>query len=97
MEKKEYKLIDNSDQNRYEFRIGEYIAEVDYIKSTDNKIRLTHVEVPSVLEGQGIGSQLVKKVLEDIEKQGLKLIPLCPFVISYIKRHPEWERIVINE
>ena len=59
-------------------------------------IYLTHTEVPRELEGKGIGSQLVEKTLQDIERQGLRLVPLCPFVAAYIKKHPEWRRIVMK-
>ena len=66
------------------------------IKSINGEIYLTHTEVPRELEGKGIGSQLVEKTLQDIERQGLRLVPLCPFVAAYIKKHPEWRRIVMK-
>ena len=48
------------------------------------------------LEGKGVGAQLVKQALEDIEDKGLVLVPQCPFVAGYIARHPEWMRIVMK-
>ncbi|MDR3819547.1 MAG: GNAT family N-acetyltransferase, partial [Bacteroides sp.] len=48
------------------------------------------------LGGKGVGSQLAEKVLSDIERQGLRLVPLCPFVAGYIHKHPEWKRIVMR-
>lgn len=48
------------------------------------------------LGGKGIGSQLVEKVLLDIEKKDLRLVPLCPFVAGYIQKHPDWKRIVMS-
>jgi len=53
-----------------------------------------HTEVPPELEGEGIGTNLVKLVFEEIEKRGLQLIPICPFIIAYIKRHPEWKSLL---
>ncbi len=91
----DYPLINNVAQKQYEFHIGDYLPKIEYIK-TNEKIFLTHTEVPVALEGKGVGSQLVRKVLEDIEKQGLTLIPLCPFVAAYIKRHPEWRKLVLK-
>ena len=38
----------------------------------------------------------IEKALKDIEKQGLRLVPLCPFVAGYIHKHPEWKRIVMK-
>lgn len=86
-------LIDNQEKKQFEININGRIAFIKYIFLT-NKIILTHTEVPKELTGKKIGSALVKKVLENIEKRKLILIPLCPFVAAYIKRHPEWKRIV---
>lgn len=91
-----YELINNTDGNQYEFHVGKYLAKIEYIKTNNGEIYLTHTEVPVALEGQGIGSRLVEKVLEDIEKNGLRLIPLCPFVAGYIKKHPDWRRLVMK-
>jgi predicted GNAT family acetyltransferase len=50
----------------------------------------THTEVPAPLRGRGLGSQMMRGVLQDVRAQGLKVVPRCPFVASYIDRHPEF-------
>ncbi len=92
----EYELINNEAAKQYEFHIDGFIPRIVYQKSGD-KIYLIHTEVPLELGGKGIANQLVKKVFEDIQKRGLKLIPLCPFVKKYLRRHPEWQFLVDNE
>ena len=92
----DYKLIDNEDKHRYEFQIDGKIDEIYYIKSNNGEIYLVHTEVPASLGGKGVGSQLAEKVLTDIERQGLRLVPLCPFVAGYIHKYPEWKRIVMR-
>ena len=92
----DYELKDDVHRQQYEFRIGNYTPKIEYIKSINGEIYLTHTEVPRELEGKGIGRQLVEKTLQDIERQGLRLVPLCPFVAAYIKKHPEWRRIVMK-
>jgi hypothetical protein len=89
----DYQLIDNKTNSQYEFHAGEFIPKIEYIK-TGSKIYLTHTEVPVQLQGKGIGNILVSEVLEDIKQTGLSLVPLCPFVAAYIKRHPEWNFLV---
>ena len=42
------------------------------------------------LNGKGIGSALVRGLLDIVRTQGLKVVPLCPFVASYIAKHPEY-------
>lgn len=91
-----YELIDNVDSNQYEFHVGNHIAKIEYIKTKNGEIYLTHTEVPVALEGKGIGSQLAEKALLDIEKKNLRLIPLCPFVAGYIKKHPDWKHLVMR-
>jgi predicted GNAT family acetyltransferase len=92
----DYELINNKATKQYEFHIDGLIPRIMYQKSGD-KIFLIHTEVPLELGGKGIANQLVKKVLEDTQKRGLKLVPLCPFVKKYLQRHPEWEFLVIND
>ena len=91
-----YKLIDSGALHQYEFRIGDLIPRIEYIKTKNGEIYLTHTEVPSALEGKGVGSSLVRLALEDIERQQLRLVPLCPFVAGYVQKHPEWKRLVME-
>lgn len=87
----ELKLVDNKQgpKKRFELHIGDQVAFIDYIINKQGIIYLTHTEVPVALEGQGVGSAIVSKVLEHIRTEGLKMAPLCPFVAVYLKRHPE--------
>jgi predicted GNAT family acetyltransferase len=87
-----YSLIDNIEKKQYEFHIDGDLARIEYIKA-QGKIFLTHTEVPAKFEGKGIGSALVKQVLDDIRQKGLTLVPLCPFVSAYINRHPEYNTL----
>lgn len=88
-------ILDNQEKKRFEMKVDNHIAFVEYIKTND-KFFLTHTEVPTELEGQGIASNMVKQVLEIVEKTELSLIPLCPFVAGYIKKHPEWKKLVFK-
>ena len=37
-----------------------------------------------------------QRVLEDIRRKKLKVVPQCPFVATYIRRHPEWMDLVLT-
>ena len=50
---------------------------------------LVHTQVPASLAGAGIGSRLVKSALDHARSVGVGVIPRCPFVAAYIKRHPQ--------
>ncbi|MGB5371348.1 MAG: GNAT family N-acetyltransferase [Flavobacteriaceae bacterium] len=86
---------DNGDKKRFELKIGDHIAFMDYILSKQHIIYLTHTEVPQALEGKGVGSALVSKVLDHVKERQLKMAPLCPFLASYLKRHPEMAKDIL--
>ena len=92
----EYDLIDNEEKKQYEFHIEGLVPRIEYIKAKGGRIFLTHTEVPKKLEGKGVAGGLVRRVLEDIKQKGLTLVPLCPFVSMYIKRHPEWRSLILK-
>lgn len=96
MESAQHKLIDNTERKRFELVADSHTAFIEYM-IMGGKIFLTHTEVPKALEGKGIGSAIVKLALEETEARGLKLVPLCPFVAAYIKRHPEWDKILAED
>lgn len=84
-------LINNEDKNRFEINIDSKTAFIDYIINRKGVIYLTHTEVPPELEGKGIGAKMVKEVFNFIQDRELKLIPICPFIIAYLKRNPKWK------
>ena len=94
--KEEYadiELVKNETDQRFEMVVDADTAIITY-KQTHDKIYLLHTEVPPELEGKGVATAIIEKTLNYIEKDHLKLIPLCPFVVAYIKRHPEWKSLL---
>ena len=96
MEKRKHSLVDNADEKRYEFDLGDDIAIIEYIK-TQGFIILTHTEVPEKYEGQGIGAELVHDVREDRRAKTRQRLPQGPFIAQSIRRPPEWVDVVLKE
>lgn len=92
---KNFELHQDIEGKKYYVKVEDKLAYVDYIQAAE-RIFLTHTEVPKTLEGKGVGSELVRLVLEDIKKNDWTLVPLCPFIASYIKRHPEYKSLVLK-
>jgi hypothetical protein len=63
-------------------------------KEEGGTLYLIHTEVPAAMEGKGIGGQLAKAGLEYARQNGLKVVARCPFVTSYLQRHPEYQDLV---
>lgn len=57
----------------------------------------THTEVGDDFEGRGVGSALVRGALDDVRRNGLSVQPLCPFVKSWIQRHPGYGDLVSDD
>ena len=59
-------------------------------KRDGNVLTILRTEVPAALNGRGIGSALARGILDIARAQGLKVVPICPFVAAFIGRHPEY-------
>ena len=78
----------NETASQYELEVEGELALAAY-RLSDGRITFTHTEVPTALEGKGIGSKLVKAALDDVRSRGLKVVPACAFVKHYMDTHPE--------
>jgi uncharacterized protein len=84
-------LVNDAALHRYELRTDGGVAGfVEYRFAGDDKIVLTHTEVDERFEGHGIGSRLARGVLDDVRAHGWQLVPRCPFIAEYVRRHPEY-------
>jgi len=80
---------DNERELRYELtRDGEVLGFILY-RRRPGEVVLVHTDVDPAYEGQGLGSFLVQGALDDLRGRGLGVVPLCPFVREYLRRHPE--------
>ena len=82
-------LRDNTGRRRYEMAVKGGTAFVTYRAEPDRLI-LLHAEVPRAVEGRGVGSRLVRVVLDDARRRKLRVVPVCGFISAYIRRHPEY-------
>ena len=89
-------FIDAPDHHRYELRSGDQLVGfIDYRLHGD-VIRLIHTEVPEAFGGQGHAATLARSALDDARSRGLTVRPDCPYVASYIKKHPEYADLVAS-
>jgi len=58
-------------------------------------ITFIHTVVPEALAGRGIGTKLEKHVLDKARADGEKVIPQCPFIAAYIRKHQEYQDLVL--
>ena len=84
------------DETKFSARVGDAEAILTWMRLTDDLVAFTHTAVPSALQGRGVGEELVHQALEDTVRRGWKLVPLCPFVQAYLRRHPQYQELVVD-
>ena len=89
-------VVDNPEETRFEANIDGHIAFVSYLRR-DSTIFFTHTEVPTELEGRGLGSALARAVLDRARAERWTVVARCPFIAQYIERHPEYRSLLRHE
>jgi uncharacterized protein len=88
---------DSPAENLYELLLDGTRAGVIHYLPTRGAVVLVHTEVAPELEGKGMGARLLAGALEDVRARGLRVVPVCPFVTSYLRRHPEYGELVARK
>jgi uncharacterized protein len=86
-------VTENEEAHRFEVRIGDAVAFLEYTR-IGATIAYTHTEVPTSLEGHGVAAKLAEHALDFARANALAVVPLCPYVADYIKRHPDYGDLV---
>jgi len=87
----------NTQAQRFEATVSEQLCVCDYRMQGERTMALTHTEVPRALEGRGIASALVRAAFDHAKAHGLMILPLCSYVRTWAKRHPEVASLMRTE
>ncbi|MDQ0916389.1 putative GNAT family acetyltransferase [Paenibacillus sp. V4I5] len=71
-------------------------AELHYVPSGNGIIIVDHTFVTDSLRGQGVGQELVRRVVDFARKESLKIIPLCPFTKSQFDQHKDYDDVLLK-
>ena len=80
-------VSDNRDQARYENWTGGQRAGFAKYRLDRGSITFVHTEIDPEYQGAGLGSRLARAALDDVRSRQLAVVPLCPFIAAYIRRH----------
>jgi predicted GNAT family acetyltransferase len=94
MSASEARIVDNTDERRYEVYEGSELAGFATYRRSGDRVVLTHTEIEPEFRHRGLAGQLVKGALDDVRRRRLTTTPLCPFVADYIRHHPEYVDLV---
>lgn len=88
---------DNPAQSRYEVHVGGELAGFVSYRLRGEQIDLLHTEVDPRFQGAGLAGRLAKASLDDARSRNLSVLPTCPYIRSWIGRHPDYADLVPAE
>lgn len=84
---------DNPERSRFELEEDGHVAFADYRRDGSTLV-IPHVEAPPELRGSGAAGRLMRGVMETARAQGLRVVPICGYAATWIKRHKEFHDLV---
>jgi len=88
-------ITHRADARRFEMDLGpDGVAYVAYEPLGDDVLDLRHTIVPDAAQGNGVGTALVAGVFDHARREGMRVVPTCPFVAEWLASHPEGEDVV---
>jgi hypothetical protein len=83
---------DNPEEHRFEAYVDDRLAGFTAYDRGEGTILILHTEVDDAFEGQGVGSSMVRQILDRLRAEGdLKVTVVCPFVNGWLRRHPDYQ------
>ncbi len=86
----------NTEKKRFFVEVEGKEAELTYQDMGDGVLNYSSTFTPPELRGKGLAGQVTKAALEFAKANNKKVKPGCPYVATYIERHPEYKSLVPN-
>lgn len=87
----------NVQRGEKSFYIGDEHApdtEMTYVPSGEKLITIDSTHVSESMKGQGAGKQLLTALTDWARKEGLKIIPLCPYAKAQMEKNPVYHDLI---
>lgn len=88
---------ENPAKHRFEILVDDALAGFTAYLPRGEVLVFTHTEVDQRFQNMGVGAALVRGTLDQIRERGGRVVPKCPFVAAFIKRHPEYGDLVTTQ
>ncbi|MGA5820956.1 GNAT family N-acetyltransferase [Kitasatospora sp. NPDC094028] len=82
-----------ADRQRYEIHVDGGLAGFTEYRDRDAQRVFFHTEIDDAYAGQGLAGKLVQEALTDVRANGLRLVPVCPYVAKFLVKHQEFADI----
>lgn len=84
-------VVRNDLEDRYEIHVGEHLAGFAQYREHGDRTVFFHTEIADAFEGRGLGGILARRAIEETVERGRVIVPLCPFIAAYLRKHPEYD------
>ncbi|MEU1226559.1 GNAT family N-acetyltransferase [Streptomyces sp. NPDC005828] len=80
-------------RHRYEILVDGERAGLTAYRDRDDRRVFFHTEVGEAYAGRGLASILIEQALTDVRASGMRIVPVCPYVAKFLKKHDEFADI----
>lgn len=80
-------------RHRYEILVDGNRAGLTAYRDRDDRRVFFHTEIDDAYAGQGLAAILVEQALTDVRASGMRIVPVCPYVAKFLKKHQEFADI----
>ncbi|MEU7699600.1 GNAT family N-acetyltransferase [Streptomyces sp. NPDC039028] len=77
-------------RHRYEILVDEQRAGLTAYRDREDRRVFFHTEIDEAYAGRGLASILVEQALTDVRASGMRIVPVCPYVAKFLKKHEEF-------
>ncbi|MBP2473094.1 putative GNAT family acetyltransferase [Crossiella equi] len=81
---------DSAAEHRYEITVAGVLAGFAEYEQRDGRTLFTHTEVFPEFGGRGLAGVLAEQALGAEHGHGRTVVPLCPFIAGWLRKHPDF-------
>lgn len=74
---------------------GHTTAEITFRQQPGGPVVIEHTYVSPTLRGQGMAGKLTKAAADHLRSKGVKVRPVCPYVVEWFALHPEEQDLLV--
>ncbi len=91
------RVVDHPEAARFEVLVDGEVAGYAEYRRVRSAVAFTHTVIAPAFEGHGLGSVLARGALDATRQAGSPVLPFCPFIRDFIRRHPAYLDLVPDD
>lgn len=89
-----YEFKEEADQIIALNKEGNEVGNVEYAWEGPRVLVINHTNVASSEQGQGLGAQLIKEVVDKAKNEDLKVKPVCSYAENQFEKKEEYQSVL---